>query len=459
VTDGALRLSLPGAPLRSWQQRIVSLSQQGIRRFILCVHRRSGKTTLLLHLAALAMVERVGLVILVLRNLPLGRRIAWDGIGANGRKLIDEAFPLVLRAETNELEMSITFQNGSRFQILGSDDPERLRGLGAHTVLFDEYSIMPSSEPWDVVRPMAVEADARVVFAFTPKGKNFACELYEDAQGWPGWHVEKLTIADTKRDAEGERGGPIVTEADVSRERNEGWVEAKIQQEFYCSFNLAQVGSVYGAELDRLEQEKRITGVPWDPMHLCVVSWDLGIADECALVVAQFSYFEVKVIDCYSNRNQPLDHYVKWLNGKEYVYGEQLLPHDADTRSLATLTSPAAMLRRLGLKARVLERVPVAYGIEQVRLLLRKCWFDKERCRPLLRALGNYLYEWDEDKEVLAPKPRHDAASHYADSFRYLACGYREPGSRALRAPRPSLIDFDPFHHGYGSGPRRAQVD
>jgi energy-coupling factor transporter ATP-binding protein EcfA2 len=73
-------MMLPAAPLRAWQQRIVSLAQQGVKRFVLVCHRRSGKTTLLLHLAALAMLEKVGLVIVVFPNLVVGRRIAWDAI-------------------------------------------------------------------------------------------------------------------------------------------------------------------------------------------------------------------------------------------------------------------------------------------------------------------------------------------------------------------------------------------
>jgi hypothetical protein len=63
----------------------------------------------------------------------------------------------------------------------------------------------------------------------------------------------------------------------------------------------------------------------------------------------------------------------------------------------------------------------------------------------LLRALGAYRYEWDEAKGSLETKPRHDAASHFADSFRYLACGYREPGTRAPKRYAQAITAFDPF--------------
>jgi hypothetical protein len=99
---------------------------------------------------------------------------------------------------------------------------------------------------------------------------------------------------------------------------------------------------------------------------------------------------------------------------------------NADTRSIAVMLSPAMTLRRLGLRTKVLPRLPVEHGIDLGRQLLRKCYFDKTRCRALLRALGAYRYEWDEARGSLETKPRHDSASHFADSFRYLACGYRE---------------------------------
>jgi phage terminase large subunit len=99
--------------------------------------------------------------------------------------------------------------------------------------------------------------------------------------------------------------------------------------------------------------------------------------------------------------------------------------------------SRAAVLRALGLSSvRVLSaQRSVADGIEQVRQLLPKCYFDEDRCRPLLRALEHYRKDWDEEKKTFAIRPRHDWASHGADAFRYLAVRLR-PTSLA---PRPKI--------------------
>ena len=66
-------------------------------------------------------------------------------------------------------------------------------------------------------------------------------------------------------------------------------------------------------------------------------------------------------------------------------------------------------------------------GINAVRVLLPKCWFDAKRCERGVDALK--LYHADTDRHnadpggqlVLKPTPVHDWTSHAADSLRYFA--------------------------------------
>jgi phage terminase large subunit len=116
-------------------------------------------------------------------------------------------------------------------------------------------------------------------------------------------------------------------------------------------------------------------------------AWDLGIDDVTAIVFAQVSGTEVRIIDYLEQSGEGLDYYAKRLQEKRYRYAEHLLPHDADHRELGTGKSRAEVLR------------------------------------PLLRALESYRKDWDEGKKTFAVRPRHDWASHGADAFRYLALG------------------------------------
>ena len=50
-------------------------------------------------------------------------------------------------------------------------------------------------------------------------------------------------------------------------------------------------------------------------------------------------------------------------------------------------------------------------------------------CAQGLKALRTYRREWDEEHAIWRDKPRHDAASHGADAFRY--------ASLAIKGLRP----------------------
>jgi hypothetical protein len=47
----------------------------------------------------------------------------------------------------------------------------------------------------------------------------------------------------------------------------------------------------------------------------------------------------------------------------------------------------AQALREMGVYTKVLAALPVQDGIEAVRMLLPRCWFDAEKCVAILSAL------------------------------------------------------------------------
>jgi hypothetical protein len=73
-------------------------------------------------------------------------------------------------------------------------------------------------------------------------------------------------------------------------------------------------------------------------------------------------------------------------------------------------------------------------GINAVRLLLPKCWFDKQKTEKGLEALRQYRAEYDEKRQTLKPRPVHDWTSHAADALRYYAMGHRNTKKRVAKA-------------------------
>ena len=65
-------------------------------------------------------------------------------------------------------------------------------------------------------------------------------------------------------------------------------------------------------------------------------------------------------------------------------------------------------------------------GINALRTLFSRMWFDQTKCKGLVEALKNYRKKWDDKRKVFENKPYHDWSSHLADAGRMLAVSYRE---------------------------------
>jgi phage terminase large subunit len=118
---------------------------------------------------------------------------------------------------------------------------------------------------------------------------------------------------------------------------------------------------------------------------------------------------------------------VEVLKKKPYVYGSHFAPHDIDSHSFSSGLSAKEVGADLGIRFTVLPTLKVSLedGIEAVRGLFPRLWFDEERCKPLIRCLENYRKEFDQRLEVYKDRPRHDKFSHGADAVRYMAIGVK----------------------------------
>jgi hypothetical protein len=149
------------------------------------------------------------------------------------------------------------------------------------------------------------------------------------------------------------------------------------------------------------------------------------MGDSTAIWVCQTVGKEIRLIDFEENHGVGLDYYVSWLQGKGYNTAEQLLPHDVEVRELGTGKSRKEMLMESGLQITVVPKLGIDDGIQSVRRILPRCWFDI-KTRQGIDALRNYRREYDEKRDVFYNKPVHDWCSHASDAFRYLAVGLDE---------------------------------
>lgn len=411
--------------------------EDGGKRAVAVFHRRAGKDSLSLNFTATQAFERVGVYWHMLPTAKQGRKVVWDAIDREGRRVIDQAFPEEVRTSTHQQEMRIELLGGSIWQVVGSDNYDSLVGSNPVGVVFSEYSVA-NPAAWDFIRPILAENGGWAIFIYTPRGKNHGFDLYKMAKDNPNWYCQVLSVEDSK----------AISLDIIEEERAAGMTDSMIEQEFYCSFEAAVVGAYYGQLIRDLELDDKVTDVPYDPVLPVGTAWDLGIDDSTAIWFFQVIGKSIHIFDYYANSGAGLEHYVKYLDKKPYRYNQHIFPHDMKAREMGTGKSRVETVEAMGLKnCEVLARLDIEDGIQAVRNLLPKCYFDKVKTQRGIEALSLYRAEYDERHKVFKPRPVHDWTSHAADAFRALAMGLRD--SRDDVNPRPvAQMDYDPFDHG-----------
>jgi hypothetical protein len=269
----------------------------------------------------------------------------------------------------------------------------------------------------EIIRPALADRKGFALFLGTPKGRNHFADFRDRAASSSDWSLLEFKASQTG----------ILDSGELESARKE-MGDDKYSQEFECSFSAPVTGSYYGELINDLESRSRICPIPYESLAVTFCGWDLGMSDSTAIWVAQIASKEVRIIDYVENHGVGLDWYVEWLRDKGYEHATQILPHDVQVRELGTGKSRKEMLEEAGLEITVAPRLSVADGIQAVRQLLPRCWFNTD-AKQGIDALRNYRREYDEKRAVFYDRPLHDWSSHAADAFRYLAIGLNEGSS------------------------------
>lgn len=184
-------------------------------------------------------------------------------------------------------------------------------------------------------------------------------------------------------------------------------------------------GSYYGKQMDFLREKRHLLRIPYDPKLRVDTWWDIGIGDCTSIVFTQSTGFEIRVIDYYENSGEGVAHYAKVLKDKGYLYNSHNAPHDIEVRELTTGSTRRETAEKMGISFNVIEKLSIEDGIEAVRNILPKCYFDEENCDRLIKALGEYRKEWDDKLGTFKDKALHNWASHPSDAFRLMAVGIK----------------------------------
>jgi phage terminase large subunit len=402
-----LRIVIPYKP----RPQFLPFHERTQRWAVIVAHRRAGKTVACVNeliKAALLCDKRDGRFAYAAPLYTQAKDVAWTYL-----KRFTAPVPGVAYHES---ELRVDFPNSARVRLYGMDNYDRMRGLYLDGVILDEIADAHPRAITEVIRPILADRRGWAAYLGTPKGRNHFWEIWNQAQDNPDWFTLRLKASETG-----------ILPAEELADMRRGMTEDQYAQELECDFTAAILGAFYGREMRQAEEQGRLRDVPYDPLLPVHTSWDLGFSDDTAIWFFQIVASEVRLIDYYASHGEGVAHYCDVIHKKPYTYGTHWVPHDAVPATFAA--NGRSILQQLhagGVKARVCPNLSVQDGIQAVRLMLPRCYFDKDKCAEGIEALRQYRREYDEDKKAFRDKPLRTWANHAADSLRYAALVWRE---------------------------------
>ena len=305
----------------------------------------------------------------------------------------------------NETRLSANLINGSIIALKGADNYDGLRGVGLNFLCIDEFADVNDKAWYEVLRPTLSDTQGKALFCGTPKGFNWAYELYKKGQvkdeGWNSWQYTTL-----------DGGFVSVDEIESARADLD---ERTFKQEYEASF-VTYSGSVYYA-FDRRENVKDIQMVD-SPIH---IGLDFNI-DPMSAVCFQIKNNIVNVFDEIVIYGSNTDEMVNEI----YIrYGRRHITIYPDPSSKANRTSAGgrtdlSILRNANFLVKLHNQAPLIrdrINAVNSRLLgaddVRRLFVDK-KCLNVIRSLERQIY-----KEGTSQPDKEQGYDHMNDALGY----------------------------------------
>ena len=340
------------------------------------------------------------------------KSIAWDYIKQFTHKIPGVKF--------NETELRVDLPNKARITLLGSENCDGLRGIYLDGCVIDEYANVNDRLFPEIIRPALSDRKGFCIFIGTPQGmNNNFYELFQHAKGADDWFYFKAKASETK-----------VVDQDELTKAKEVMGENKFKQEFECDWIANIEGSIYGKTLAKMENQRKITRVPYDPSLPVNTAWDLGVSDHSAIIFFQQLGRSINIIDYHEERGQGMPHFIELVKNKEYIYKDHFAPHDIEVTDFSNGKTRREVAYQLGIRFKVVPKLPLEDGIHATTMTLPRCWIDVDHCKKLIDALRHYHRKYLDKNRMFRSKPVHDWSSHACDALRYMSIGLTEISNR-----------------------------
>jgi phage terminase large subunit len=332
--------------------------------------------------------------------------------------LSDQIFALGLESFYEITQNSIRGKNGSEFSFIGlKNNIANVKSYEGVDICWVEEAQTTSRTSWNVLIPTIRKQDSEIWVTFNPELESD--ETFQRFVVSPpdGALVQKINWSDNP-------WFPETLDLERTALKNRDPEAYNTVWEGMCRVTVD--GAIFAKEMQLAEINNRITKVPYDPIKPVHFVFDLGWADHTAWWAIQFIGMEIRIIRYFQANQQTISWHMAELQKYGYMIDTIWLPHDAAAKNLGSGRSIEEIVRSLGHKVQILDRIPVTDSINAARTIFPRCYFDRENCDEGLQCLRHYKYDVAEDGSW-SQKPLHDQYSHGADAFRMLGLMVNEP--------------------------------
>lgn len=402
--------------------------------FVLNWHRRAGKDMTCWNAAIERTAEEPMTCKYAFPTGDMARDNLWESYTNDGHRFTDFV-PKDLRVRKNKGDNGlndslkrIELITGGSIRVISAHKPNRLRGGNSKVFVLSELQAMDPIVI-DIIEPILEANHGILIVNLTSNGDGAAKRMVENWKKDPRVYVSVLTVEDTPVFTEEamERIMRRTIERFLARGQSEEEARAFVLQEYYCDWDSPVVGSYFGAGMRRASDEGRITRVPHEELLPVDTWWDLGVDDSMSIWFVQLFNREIRLIDYFESSGEGFSFYSRVLKGqlegfermKYYNYGKHYAPHDIKVRNMGEdARTRLEVARGVGIKFTPVKRVAQKEdGIEAIRSILSRCWWDEDKCSRGIDALKGYSKNWNEKMMIYEDNPIHDWTSHGTDAF------------------------------------------
>ena len=384
-------------PLSQAQQTIVNDN----KRFrVVIAGRRFGKTHLAIRELCWHAREPGKDVWYVSPSYRQSKNIVW-------KKLKHRLQDLRWADKINETELTIQLKNGSTISLKGADNHDSLRGVGLDFIVLDEFADIDPEAWFETLRPTLSDKQGRAMFIGTPKGMNWAYELYQNNLEDPGtWSSYQYTTID----------GGNVPIAEIEQARKD-LDERTFRQEYMGTFETF-AGRIYYS----FDRSHNVQKIDIEDRSVIYLGMDFNI-DPMTAVIAIRSGDNLYVIDeirMFSSNTTEIVEEIKsrYPKSKVWVYPD---PASRQRKTSAGGITDLTILQNAGFVVKAPNsHTPVRDRINAVNSRLctstgKRNLFIDPRCKNVIEGLERHTY-----KEGTSQPDKDSGYDHMMDALGYM---------------------------------------